>query len=323
MTNRELLTSEETRRTAFSPELAKRIGLNECIFLSQLQYWINMKEKNDDMSTFRDGRMWVYNSYESWMNQFPYWSKNTLIRTIKHLEDMGIVITGNYNKMSLDKTTWYTIDYDELDAIGKKDDTNASGQNDRIDTAKLDTRYTQNECIDIPKMGTWYTQNGQTNTIEYNKENNKEDIILNGALDNARCNSDFHPKDVDSIREDASYPKDVINYDILRKEISKSLDHNNVYDSYCRTEITNIIVYFYHRYRDYFGVDHPCISQSCMDNVVCDLLADPSGVLDISTEIYAPLIDQYFETELSCDYRIMHFMSGQIREFRNYETGGV
>lgn len=310
MTNKELLTSEETRRTAFSPELAKRIGLNECIFLSQLQYWINMKEKNDDMSTFRDGRMWVYNTYDEWVEQLPFFTKRTFRRTVKNLEDMGVLIIGNYNKVGFDKTKWYSIDYDSLDSIEDPLPKmgNASGQNGHIDTVKMDT-----PC----------GQNGQTNTIEYSKENNKEDIILNGALDNARCCSALHPKDVDAIRKDVSYPKDVFNFDILKKQISKSLDHNNVYDSYSRTEITNIIVYFYRRYRDYFGVDHPCINQSCMDNVVCDLLSDPSGVSDLSTEYYAPIIDQYFETELSCDYRIMHFMSGQVREFRNYETGGV
>lgn len=300
MTNKELLTSEETRRTAFSPELAKRIGLNECIFLSQLQYWINMKEKNDDMSTFRDGRMWVYNTYRGWLEQFPYWSRNTLIRAISKLEKMGIILAGNYNLKSYDETKWYTIDYEQLDRIGK------NGK-----------AVTQNEYHPLPKMGNPPTQNGYTNTIEYNIDNNNKEYILNGALDNARCCSELNPKDVDAIR------KDVFNYDILKKQISKSLDHNNVYDEYSRNEVINIISYFYHRYRDYFGVDHPCINQSCMDNVVCDLLSDPSGVSDLSTEYYAPIIDQYFETELSCDYRIMHFMSGQVREFRNYETGGV
>lgn len=302
MTNKELLTSEETRRTAFSPELAKRIGLNECIFLSQLQYWINMKEKNDDMSTFRDGRMWVYNSYEEWMRQLPFFSERTLRRAIRKLEKSGILLIGNYNKKGFDKTSWYAIDYDALNAADSP-----CGQNDRIDAVKTATPCGQND---------------QTNTIEYNIENNKE-YILNGASADARCCSDVHPKDVNAIRKDVSYPKDVFNFDILKKQISKSLDHNNVYDEYSRNEVINIISYFYHRYRDYFGVDHPCINQSCMDNVVCDLLSDPSGVSDLSTEYYAPIIDQYFETELSCDYRIMHFMSGQVREFRNYETGGV
>ena len=293
MTNKELLTSEETRKTAFSPELAKRIGLNECIFLSQLQYWINMKEKNDDMSTFRDDRMWVYNTYRGWLEQFPYWSRNTLIRAISKLEKMGIILTGNYNPKSYDETKWYAIDYEQLDRIGKNRKT-----------------VTQNEYHPIPKMGSHHTQNGQTNTIEYNIENNNKEYILNGASSDARCCSD-------------SCSEDVINYDILRKQIYKSLDLLSVYDEYSRNEVINIISYYFHRYKDYFGYDHPHIKQDVMNNVVCNLLDEPSGMLDISTEYYAPLIDQYFETDLPCDYHISHFMSGQIREFRNYEVEGV
>lgn len=281
---------------------------SECaIILGQIHFWLQLKEHHNDTRFFKDGRYWVYNSVHKWQETFPCFSAIMIRRKLEKMREMGILITGNFNTMKGDRTLWYTIDYERLNTlIDEYKDTIRSKRTNALD---------QNEQMDLIKMN----QPLPKNTT---KNNNKE-YILNGALDNARCCSELNPKDVDAIHKDVSYPKDVINYDILKKQISKSLDHNDIYDSYSRTEITNIIVYFYHRYRDYFGVEHPCISQSCMDNVVCDLLADPSGVLDISTEIYAPLIDQYFETELSCDYRIMHFMSGQIREFRNYETGGV
>jgi DnaD/phage-associated family protein len=38
-------------------------------------------------------------------------------RQFDWLEERGIVITGNYNKLKFDRTKWYTIDYDALDRL--------------------------------------------------------------------------------------------------------------------------------------------------------------------------------------------------------------
>lgn len=90
------------------PSLAKEIGLNEAIVLQQMHFWIS-KEKH-----FEDNRYWVYNTYDGWANQFPFWSRSTVIRTINSLEKRGIVETDNFNKMKIDQTKWYTINYKKL-----------------------------------------------------------------------------------------------------------------------------------------------------------------------------------------------------------------
>lgn len=91
-----------------SPTLAALIGLNEAIVLQQMQYWLNKSDK------VKDGRTWIYNTYEEWCEQFPFWSKATIKRTILNLESNGFVISANYNKSKFDKTKWYTIDYSKL-----------------------------------------------------------------------------------------------------------------------------------------------------------------------------------------------------------------
>ena len=48
------------------PTLAKKVGLNEAIFLQQLQYWLSESDH------IHDGYKWVYNTYESWNKQFPF-----------------------------------------------------------------------------------------------------------------------------------------------------------------------------------------------------------------------------------------------------------
>ena len=94
------------------PSLAVALGgVNEAIVLQQLHYWLR------NMGKERDGRMWIYNSTQKWQEQFPFWSEDTIKRTMRKLRDMGLVITANYNDMKIDRTLWYTIDYNALNAL--------------------------------------------------------------------------------------------------------------------------------------------------------------------------------------------------------------
>lgn len=91
-----------------SPTLAKELGLNEAIILQQLHYWL---QKSDHI---HEGKKWIYNSYPSWVEQFPFWSEITIKRTITSLETKGFIISDNFNKLGFDRTKWYTINYDLL-----------------------------------------------------------------------------------------------------------------------------------------------------------------------------------------------------------------
>ncbi|TCK58459.1 hypothetical protein OF66_2471 [Seleniivibrio woodruffii] len=90
------------------PSLAKLLGLNEAIFTQQLHYWLG-KSKHQN-----DGVSWVYNTYENWLEQFPFWSLRTLKRIVKSLEDSEILISSvEFNKY-FNKTKWYRINYSKL-----------------------------------------------------------------------------------------------------------------------------------------------------------------------------------------------------------------
>jgi len=90
------------------PSLAKQVGLNQAIILQQLHYWVQIT------SNIRDDHKWVYNSYEEWQKQFPFWSTTTIKRALLSLEEQGLVISGVFNNSPWDKTKWYRIDYDRL-----------------------------------------------------------------------------------------------------------------------------------------------------------------------------------------------------------------
>ncbi len=97
------------------PQLAAQIGLNEAVILQQVNYWLRDKRiKQDRRYTFQD-RFWIYNGYPDWQQQFPFWSQNTIYRTIRSLEKLGILLSRQIR--SSDRRKWYSIDYDKLNSI--------------------------------------------------------------------------------------------------------------------------------------------------------------------------------------------------------------
>jgi len=73
--------------------------------VQQIHYWLQRSKHN------HDGQKWIYNTHESWLEQFPFWSKATLKRVITSLKSQGLIKTGNFNRMKMDRTVWYTINY--------------------------------------------------------------------------------------------------------------------------------------------------------------------------------------------------------------------
>lgn len=106
---------------AVKTKLANLVGLSEAIVLSQIEYWLEVYRRDPDKfqdKHFHDGRWWVFNSYNAWHRQFPFWNLSTVKRTFKKLKDSGIVLAcKSYNEEFYDHTCWYTIDYAVLDSI--------------------------------------------------------------------------------------------------------------------------------------------------------------------------------------------------------------
>lgn len=131
----------------FNPELAQLIGLNEAIILNQIKYWIEIykKQEGSDPENSRhyiNGRWWVYNTIANWHEQLPYICEKTITRALKKLEDMQLIISGNHNKSSYDKTKWYTINLDALDAMYEKSQSNI----DSDKSAKTNCPKEENSC---------------------------------------------------------------------------------------------------------------------------------------------------------------------------------
>jgi len=96
------------------PRLAAAIGLNAAIVLQQVRYWLGDKRRPQ----VRDGERWVYNTYAQWQEQFPFWSRATIKKTFRELEERGLLrASQRYNRAPTDRTKWYTIDFPRLLAL--------------------------------------------------------------------------------------------------------------------------------------------------------------------------------------------------------------
>ena len=98
------------------PALAEEIGLNEAIFLQQLNYWSQPKLNQGIVD--EQGRRWIYNSIEAWRAQFRFFTERTLRRTISNLENLGLVIsTMRYKRNPMDRTKSYAICQENVAAL--------------------------------------------------------------------------------------------------------------------------------------------------------------------------------------------------------------
>ncbi len=247
-------------------------SLDEAIVLNQLNYWI---ERNKDANrNFRDGHYWVYNSYEAWRKQdFPVWSATKIKRIFTSLEGKGIVLSANYNKLAIDKTKWYTIDYDKLkkfieeyskgqnetstdqDEISKDADDQSTGQNDQT----LD----QSERT-LP----------DTNYIDYSTENTNRDLHTDTTKDKTLSNDNGEVKTSSSENQ----KKMTALKTNLQKYLDKKEDEQGMvkqlanicmgnYDEETAKEIFETIEYYFRRYTDKTGLIHPILTDKTLKRI--------------------------------------------------------
>ncbi len=99
---------------------AMALGLHEAMLMQQLHYWLcnTYDRRTEDDIHFVEGRWWVWNSYDEWVEQFPFWSKRTIRRLFDSLREQGVVISrDDIGPDPRNRTLWYTIDYDRLREI--------------------------------------------------------------------------------------------------------------------------------------------------------------------------------------------------------------
>ena len=92
---------------SFNINIAKEYGILEAILLNNFEYWISKNVANQ--INYHNGFYWTYNSTRAFTELFPYVSQRQIQNALKHLKELEIIQTGNFNKSSYDRTLWYAF----------------------------------------------------------------------------------------------------------------------------------------------------------------------------------------------------------------------
>ncbi len=111
---------------SFDIDHAGKYGLQESILISNFEYWIAKNAANKRHQY--DGRTWTYNSVKAFAELFPYLTANSIRRTIESLVTKGVLVTGNYNESSYDRTTWFAFSDTFKPQMHLAKNTNGSGK---------------------------------------------------------------------------------------------------------------------------------------------------------------------------------------------------
>lgn len=104
-------------RATIDFSLIKRLGPIKNYLVSYF-VWRMRADLAGKSANLRDGKHWVYETHAT-LARMTCVCKTTVKARLKELEDEGIIETGNYNKMTYDRTKWYTVvDKDILIKLG-------------------------------------------------------------------------------------------------------------------------------------------------------------------------------------------------------------
>lgn len=243
---------DKSKTLIINTDLALVLGdLNEAIVLNQLNYWLGINRKAG--KNFIDDRYWVYNSYSDWKaKDFPYWSEKTIQRTFTRLENKGVVVSANYNKLGIDKTKWYTIDTEKLqelvDEFNSDEDKMTNRQDNMTDRQdKMTCR--EGQCDrPLPEITT------ENINRDYNSEITGEVHTSVPVEQTARVT-----------RQDMQAKKD----DMLNR-FSEICD-NNIENKAVGEVVKNAFCRYMNLYETYFCKVHPILTDKTLTNVCLSL----------------------------------------------------
>lgn len=272
--------------------LAKLVGLNEAIVLQQMEYWINdiNKQKGEDSVNYQDGYYWTFNSYEEWQEEFPFWSTSTIRRTITKLENRKLIISGNYNRLKIDRTKWYRILYKNLDELCYY----ASVQNEQFKWSDWIDHITK-----LTKPLPESTSKSTSKITEKHKGVNPERIENNSFSINTSIIFDEFIKNFnEEIKLDII---EAIRYFLNKYRYERQEHHPKLKFEQWRDVIYNL-----------------------------RLIKNPTHKKKYETNLeylkhYEPMINKYFETKYqdNCDYRLNHFANEEILGYLYLSVGGT
>ena len=182
------------------PSLAAKVGLHESIILQQVHFWLNIKRTSADRyrDYWRAGadgtpRWWVASTLTGWGRRFYFLSDSTIRRALASLVDQGLLYAEQLADDTRDKTLWYSINYERLEALltpGSDNEPSPTPQEDitppdapiepsvesHRPSVEIDRPSSQNEHMACPEWSDASAQNGQMSRARKSSGLKKESL---------------------------------------------------------------------------------------------------------------------------------------------------
>lgn len=308
---------DKSKTLIVNTDLALVLGdLNEAIVLNQLNYWLEINKKAE--KNLIDGKYWVYNSYSDWrINNFPYWSEKTIQRTFTRLENKGVVLSANYNKLAIDKTKWYTIDTKKLQELVDEfnsDEDKMTNRQDKVTDRqdKMTCREGQNDRP-LPKITT------ENINRDYNSEiTNKDNTSIN--IDGEVYTSFSEKPTARAVTRDEMLLKEKDMVDRFNNICDNNIDNSAICDC-----VKDGFKMYMQLYEIYFHKVHPILTDKTLKNV-CSVLStitdtehghfDADAIYETDDKgitVLQRMINDHFirEHRESTNYSITHFANAE------------
>lgn len=308
---------DKSKTLIVNTDLALVLGdLNEAIVLNQLNYWIEINKKAE--KNLVDGKYWVYNSYSDWrINNFPYWSEKTIQRTFTRLENKGVVLSANYNKLAIDKTKWYTIDTKKLQELVDKFNSDEDKMTNRQDNMtdrqdKMTCREGQSDRP-LPEITT------ENINRDYNSEiTNKDNTSIN--IDGEVYTSFSEKPTARAVTRDEMLLKEKDMVDRFNDICDNNIDNSAICDC-----VKDGFKMYMQLYEIYFHKVHPILTDKTLKNV-CSVLStitdtehghfDADAIYETDDKgitVLQRMINDHFirEHRESTNYSITHFANAE------------
>ncbi len=92
---------------AFQVDYAVEHGVSKAIIIANIHFWLTQNRKHERNA--RDGFYWTYSSASEYAKLFPYFKPNSIGKWLRELEEVGVLVSANYNRSAYDHTKWYTM----------------------------------------------------------------------------------------------------------------------------------------------------------------------------------------------------------------------
>lgn len=91
----------------FDSEVAKVAGERGAVLFQNIVWWCAKNAANG--KNIHNGKAWTYNSVKAFAALFDWLTERQVQATLAKLESLELIESGNFNKVSYDRTKWYTV----------------------------------------------------------------------------------------------------------------------------------------------------------------------------------------------------------------------